>query len=440
MKKILISFFAFILLNTLSFSQGSWKLIDSINATSSTYGIDISFVNDSVGYFADYLSNRIYKTSNKGESWDHISSVGGTLRSLEFVNDTIGFLGRLSSSGGNPGAMYRTVNGGQTWTQLTNMQMNSYDGICGIQKFGNTVIATGTYNGPPWFYRSDDFGNTWIKSDLSAISSALIDCYMYSTDTILITGVSNASFGYRANILKSTDGGVSWQQVFVASKPSTTLWKIFMRPSGKGIASIQSYLTDTLKAAITNDFGDTWQEVNVASPNPVWMAGVCFLNDTLGWISTEYNGPTFETQDGGLTWNSISLVNGVNRFVALDSATVIGPGSASGYMAVVYKYDNNSSVAIPEINEVKKDDGYSLVISPNPTINSISIEVTSIENTVGLLRVVDAKGNVVMNLTKQFFAVGSTRLNQNIDLPAGRYYLLWLSNNMNIAEPFEVVR
>ncbi|HMT28827.1 MAG TPA: T9SS type A sorting domain-containing protein, partial [Bacteroidia bacterium] len=435
-----ISFCVFILMSTYSFSQGSWKLIDSISAPTSAYGIDVSFVNDSVGYFADYLSNRIYRTTNKGESWSNISSIGGTLRSLEFVNDTIGFLGCLSSSGVNPGAMFRTVNGGVTWTQLTNMQMGLYDGICGIEKFGNTVIATGTYSGPSWFYRSDDFGNSWTRSDLSAISSGLIDCYMYSSDTILITGVSNSTNGYRANILKSTDGGVSWQQVFVASKPSTTVWKIFMRPSGKGIASIQSYLTDTLKAAITNDFGDTWQEVNVAPPDPNWMAGVCFLNDTLGWISTEYNGPTFETQDGGFTWNPISLVNGVNRFVALDSATVIGPGSAAGYMAVVYKYDGNSSVGIPEINTVKTDDGNSLAIFPNPAINSISIEVTSIENTVGILRVVDIKGNVVMNLTKQFFTKGTSKLNQKLDLPAGHYYLLLLSNNSNIAKPFEVTR
>src|SRR5688572_22215532 len=326
MKNILIPFCIFFIVCSDSFAQGSWKVVTPTNTSFSVYGIDVSFVNDSVGYFASWGNSQVFKTTDKGETWNSIASVSSDQRSIEFVNDTVGVIGRLSSSMSMPGSMLRALDGGLTWSQLTNMQMSADDGICGIEKYGNTVVATGTYSGPPWFYRSDDFGNSWSKLDLSALSSGLIDCYMYSSDTLLITGV--AANGYNANILKSTDGGNSWQQVFIASKPSTTCWKIFMRSSGKGIASIQSYLTDTLKAAVTNDYGDTWQEVNVAPPSGVWMAGVCFLNDTLGWISPEYSGTTYETQDGGITWNPISVVNGVNRFVVLDSATVIGPGSS----------------------------------------------------------------------------------------------------------------
>src|SRR5690349_20940860 len=138
MKRLLISLCIAIFINSFSYSQGNWKLVDSISYTGTVYGIDVSFVSDSVGYFADYYNNHIYKTNNKGESWNAVGSSGGDLRSLEFANDTIGFLGKLSSASMNPGSMYRTFNGGVNWSQCPNMQMTVFEGICGIEQYGNT--------------------------------------------------------------------------------------------------------------------------------------------------------------------------------------------------------------------------------------------------------------------------------------------------------------
>lgn len=423
-----------------SLSQGSWKTITSPSFDASFYGIDASFINDSVGFVAS-VGGVIYKTTDRGETWDSLSHVPGYTRSMEFINDTIGFVGNLEAMGSSPGSLCRTLDGGISWTMLTNMQMNLYDGICGIATYGNTVVATGTYSIPPWFYRSDDFGASWSKSDLSAQASGLIDCYMYSSDTILITGSADAANNYRGVIFKSVDGGNTWQQVFISSRPSTYCWKIFMRPSGKGIASIQTFINDTLKAAVTNDFGNTWQEVNIAPSNPfnLWMAGVCFLNDTLGWISSEYDGPTFQTTNGGLTWDTALVVRAVNRFVVLDSVTVVAPGNQSAFSGVIYKYDQTTT-GVEENGSIKKYEPNTLTIYPNPAKNYIDIKAEAAINSFGLMRIVDAKGYTVNEVTRQLFKKGITRLKQKISLPPGNYYLLWFTNNMMLSKKFEVIK
>src|SRR6185436_8233923 len=159
------------------------------------------------------------------------------------------------------------------------------DGICGIAHFGNILVAVGTYSQQAWFYRSDDFGASWTIVDLTLLASGLVDCYMVNSDTILISGIAEAANQNKATILKSVDGGATWQRVYLAPAPNSYCWKMFFRPNGLGLASIAD---GPPVVARTTDFGTTWITQTVYTATNSALGAIGLLNDTLGWVTDQY--------------------------------------------------------------------------------------------------------------------------------------------------------
>lgn len=427
MKKLIILSITLLVLNQQSTAQGYWHTINTPNYFLPHYGIDVSFINDSTGWMADNY-NSIFKTTDAGEHWDSISFItAGQLRSMEFVNDTLGFCGSLSSATVSGGNLYKTTDGGYTWAPVSNLPMSMYEGVCGIEKYGSRIVAVGSVNTPAWLYKSDDYGTTWTKTDMSAYASALIDCKMINFDTILVSGAANNANLNKAVILRSTDGGNTWQQVYISQFPNTFGWKMFINNNGKGLCSVQDPFvgTNSITAGHTTDFGQTWQTMVVSTPPSswYWAAGVCFLNDSIGWLSCEYNGLTYETRNGGLTWDSIPLVDGINRFAVLGPATVIAPGNM-----FIFKYDS-TTVGINPVAPHSSTPINSIRLLPNPVKNNVVIEATAWRNILGSIKIIDSQGRVVKDFGKQFFVKGKNTSQQKINLPQGNYTVIWISND-----------
>src|SRR5687768_6246739 len=66
---------------------------------------DIFFIDSMVGWTVS-SGGRIFKTTNGGETWINQYQTGNYLRSVEFINDSIGFAGSLD------GILLRTTDGG----------------------------------------------------------------------------------------------------------------------------------------------------------------------------------------------------------------------------------------------------------------------------------------------------------------------------------------
>ena len=204
MKNILITIALLTVCTATNVSaQGSWSSLP-FAPTGGRYD-DMSFANDSTGFVSQ--NSEVYRTTDRGEHWSLISLLDSSnqyyVRSIEFINDTIGFAGLLSSASPLIGNLYKTIDGGVSWSLLQNMQIQSNDGICGMAHYGNSLIAVGTWSGAAWFYRSNDFGLSWTKLNLFAFASGLVDCYMLNSDTILVSGTADAANQYGATILKS---------------------------------------------------------------------------------------------------------------------------------------------------------------------------------------------------------------------------------------------
>jgi hypothetical protein len=86
-----------------------------------------SFPSLQTGYAA---GNNLYKTTDGGKSWAQLSFTG-TIKSIEFIDENIGFC----TAGGY---LYKTINGGQTWVLTV-----SADYVA-IAKSGQIVVAKET--------------------------------------------------------------------------------------------------------------------------------------------------------------------------------------------------------------------------------------------------------------------------------------------------------
>ena len=118
-----------------------------------------------------------------------------------------------------------------------------------------------------------------------------------------------------ALILKTTDGGKSWRQVFGHDGGRGFAWKIFPIGARLIYASLQSQ-DGIYRIAKSTDGGDTWAVMTVASGQPQrpGVQGIGFLDENTGWVGGFFQG-MYATTDGGQTWTPVPLMDRtINRF------------------------------------------------------------------------------------------------------------------------------
>jgi len=92
-------------------------------------------------------------------------------------------------------------------------------------------------------------------------------------------------------ILKTTDGGNSWQEI--SSNTNNWLEDIFF------IDGIKGWITGSNGTVlITSDGGDNWNNINTSINTH--LRSIYFLNDDFGWVSGD--NAIYRTTNGGLNW------------------------------------------------------------------------------------------------------------------------------------------
>lgn len=149
--------------------------------------IDLQFFNEQTGFARSTYSGKIYKTTDGGQNWDLLFEIDDDIKSLHFVNETVGYFV------GDPGINYKTTDGGQTWVQ---MEM-SYEYFIKVRFYTPDVgYCVADYGN---LYKTIDGGATWQYLNNIAITNFYFqngDVYAYGTFGKILradTGVLNAS-------------------------------------------------------------------------------------------------------------------------------------------------------------------------------------------------------------------------------------------------------
>lgn len=285
---------------------------------------DVFFIDTARGWTAS-SSGEIYKTEDGGSTWDSVYTSDYYLRSIEFINDSVGFAGSLN------GAFLRSADAGESWTEIQDSIPQLIDGICGLAHVGNTVFGVGIWSQPAYLIKSTDEGLTWTYTDMSTYASGLVDCHFINENVGFASGIIDHVGGV---ILKTTDGGVTWEQVFLSHGGVEYIWKMFFVNDLVAYGSVEAFHATT-SIVKTSDGGDTWTQLIVSEKQMNDIQGIGFADELTGWVGPR-DYPLLETRDGGETWEQLDVLPNINRFFRIQDRLF-----ASG--SQVYQYEDDIS-------------------------------------------------------------------------------------------------
>ena len=252
----------------------------------------------------------ILKTTDGGLTWSSILSTknqinnGSTILfySIQFTSLYNGYVAAANQTTGDfnnvntgSGLVYSTTNGGVNWTSSVSSSSSLSSSVffsnsgTGCVASGSTMNSFGAFSSTSDYYRLDisagqiarstDWGNTWTTT-FSDANRGIADIHFPSSQIGYAVADPTSYNNLPGNVLKTIDGGQSWDTVYAFS-----------------ITSFQ--------------------------PRCIY-----FINDTIGYIGGwgQYSSSAaiFKTTDGGITWTSMSYMNNASaRVVSLAFPTPV---------------------------------------------------------------------------------------------------------------------
>ncbi len=444
MKKYFV-FLAFLFAPFSAFCQAGWAYLPLQSGNNQRFE-DVYFVNKDTGHAVD-LSGNIYKTTDQGATWNSLHFTGGvTFRSIEFLDDGVtGIAGSFAQK------IYRTDNGGVTWTDISSsIPFTGYQSktICGIAHYGDNFYGVGWWGSDTAkILKSTDKGITWTVNKLSrSLVNSLVDAVFLSADTGFVTGSKNtigtANGNSQARILKTTDGGTTWTNVFADSVIGGLVWKIQALSHKVLVASIQPYYLDTVVMVKSIDGGNTWTEIGTgfAAPGPFSPTnvqgktqGIGFINERRGWLGGWYGG-MYETIDSGHTWNYMLFGTNMNRFFIIDSSHAFAGGQQ------MYKFTGDTTWPASVASQAKMPHDF-YPISPNPSKGNVKLEFDLKTETNVVLEVANIDSRAISRIVSQRMKPGHyTYYWDGRNAPNG-HYIVWLgTDEIPIVQKFVLER
>jgi photosystem II stability/assembly factor-like uncharacterized protein len=303
---------------------------------------DLYFITPELGWSVNGLGE-IYRTEDGGATFTQLIEQPGTFfRAVVFIDAERGFVGNIGPDYfpgvTDPIPLYATSDGGVSWTPVTTITGPAPKGICNFSKLdGQHLFASGRVGGPSFFLSSADGGATWTSRDLTSQIGMLIDVHFKNPLEGFLIGGSNP-VQPNVLILRTTDGGVTWTEHFKSTTVGELGWKFSFPSAEVGYASV---LTNGGASSFlkTTDGGATWQQLPLIA-GTYSSKGIGFITDQIGWIGGDppSGQPGLRTADGGNSWQLVPELGPlVNRFRFVGGFT----GYAIG--TTVYKLDIQSA-------------------------------------------------------------------------------------------------
>ncbi len=338
------------------------------------------------------------------------------LRSVGFIDTLNGWIGILSGSN----ILYETHDGGINWSPVKNLPSQTPPGICGIWVENDTVIyACGRFSDGAGILKTTDKGNSWTYIDMNPYMTGLVDMYFFNPDTGFVVGQINNSSNSKAVVFYTADGGLTWELKHTSAHTGEWAWKIVFPTANTGYVSIQNTNLESYILKST-DGGETWEDKLIELSLSNGTEGIGFISGDIGW-----GGPDeymIQTTDGGNTWSYDSVAQFVNRFRILSDTL----GYACG--KTVYKFTSENISGVGN-NILVIPDNYKLAQNfPNPfnsmTTIIFSVPVEGFTN----LSVYSVTGELVYTLVNEIKKTGIYEVRINANKWASGIYLYKLKS------------
>jgi photosystem II stability/assembly factor-like uncharacterized protein len=421
-------------------AQNAWILTQTPGLTAR---VDDLFMLNPVTGYAVCGDGKIMKTIDGGSTWVLLQSDTTIYcRSVEFINEKKGFVGGLPLHFPPPpykNILRETLDGGDTWIDLTpKLNVAATYGICGLDVAdSNTIYGCGNWYDTTGAYviKSSDGGANWSFINMGQYASNLIDMYFTSKDTGFVTGTSHDA-SRTAVILYTTDGGITWTTKFKNNTSNELCWKIQHLTDSIYYASIEEetlYRTPTILKSY--DGGMTWNKISVARYiiGGYMLQGVGFIDGKTGFTGGDFNlAYSFESKDGRATWQRINICPGMDRVFRVNDTLLFATGRAA-----IWRYSPKASVALPQ--GPVQSSGAFISCYPNPASGSLTVNLSLVKPTQAVIILFDYKGSRVKLIDNSFKNSGSySYLVDTRNLISGSY-LVFLQTHDDVKAAIVVV-
>lgn len=302
----------------------------------------------------DYMNYRNFfmKTNDGGTTWDSVGiyliTTYHELRTIFFVNTMVGFIG---GSKENKQLLLKTLDGGDTWTEITP------DTTLNIMSIHFTDALNG-YVTDGWdnLYFTSNGGANWVKS---TITHNISDLYFLDNNTGFAAGGTASTTS--AILSKTTDGGQNWTPLLTVANPLlfvSSFDKIDFVSPNEGFV----FMGNTNQIYKTLDGGSSWDTITVVAVE--YIADLDFTSANNGHLLS-LAGELFATTDGGQTWT-------------LEYATTWGAYGPSVYLYSI-AFVNGTGYVGGSNGLVKK---HVTVICDSISIDTIYLDANSLTMTV----------------------------------------------------------
>lgn len=237
----------------------------------------ISFVNNDTGFacgaFGNNVNGLVYKTEDAGSNWTLIfSDTLQYFRAIDFISPDTGFIA------GHNGVILKTTDGGTNWTTTTLSVLPSVDVIQLQMANSQTGYAVCAGAAAPYYpgyvFKTIDGGGTWSQvynnPNVGLLGLAVIDAAtVYAGGSI-------------QTIIKTIDGGATWDTVYVGLTGYAIRGAFAISPDRVYMVDDGDYPTFLNDAHIlhTIDGGTTWLN---DSTGAAALFSIYFPTPTIGY-------------------------------------------------------------------------------------------------------------------------------------------------------------
>jgi photosystem II stability/assembly factor-like uncharacterized protein len=211
-----------------------------INFFDSQNGIAIS---DPVVAGGNFL---IVKTADAGTTWAPVANLPDanpsewTIINCFYFHDSLNgwFATAPSAPGGTGGRIFRTTDGGNTWTGFAS---GNTAGVSGVTFISPLIGIRTAFDTPPLLTRSVDGGQTWTAVNNLPVANI---AWLLTTTSVNTTNSHQLWLAGRANgpfILSSIDGGVTWVQQTISGSLVDPVFHMSAVRFGAASDSVQAW-------------------------------------------------------------------------------------------------------------------------------------------------------------------------------------------------------
>jgi photosystem II stability/assembly factor-like uncharacterized protein len=224
--------------------------------------------------WASGSANTILRSEDGGETWRVLprpTTDRLDFRDVDAVSEVSAYV--LSIGNGSLSRIYKTSDRGETWTlQYANADADVFLDAMAFWDENHGIAVSDSVNGAFVIVTTADGGRTWARVPPERLPPALPNegAFAASGTNVAVSGASDVWFGTgaaeRARVLRSNDRGATWTiaDTPVHAGPSAGIYSVAFRDAQHGVIVGGDYTKEAEaldNAAVTSDGGRTWMLV-----------------------------------------------------------------------------------------------------------------------------------------------------------------------------------